>query len=104
MWCCGNRKCKSCQPFTYACEYCSGRFDKPVANGDVYVCSSLASRLVYTDCTVTDIFDDNTSIYENPSLSFPWTGYFLDGTDIYESTWIISGDVTFIGICGASCQ
>jgi hypothetical protein len=75
-----------------------------ICDGDVYVCSSLASRLVYTDCTVTDIFADNTSIYENSSLSFPWTGYFLDGTDIYESTWLISGDVTFIGICGASCQ
>jgi hypothetical protein len=40
MYGCGNNKCKSCQPFTYACEYCSGRFDKPVANGDVYVCDS----------------------------------------------------------------
>ena len=40
MWGCGNRKCKSCQPFTYGCEYCQTTFIKPVANGDVYVCES----------------------------------------------------------------
>jgi hypothetical protein len=39
-WGCGNRKCKSCQPFTYGCEYCGATFLKPVANGDVYMCES----------------------------------------------------------------
>jgi hypothetical protein len=59
--------------------------------------------LVYTDCNVTDILDPDTSLYENPSLSFPWTGYFLDGTDIYLSTWTIQGNVSFEGTCGGPC-
>ena len=72
--------------------------------GGVLTCTSPHTRLVYTDCTVTDIYAEGaTSIYENPSLSFPWVGYFLDGTDVYQSTWTISGTVSFEGVCGGPC-
>jgi hypothetical protein len=90
---------------TPTCSYKEWTITTAVVNcvGGIYTCTSPFTRLVYTDCTVTDIFDADTSIYENPSLSFPWTGYFLDGTDIYQSIWVITGSVSFEGVCGGPC-
>jgi hypothetical protein len=90
---------------TPTCSYKEWSITTAVVNcvGGIYTCTSPFSRLVYTDCNVTDILDPDTSLYENPSLSFPWTGYFLDGTDIYLSTWTIQGNVSFEGVCGGPC-
>jgi len=91
---------------TPTCSYKEWTVTTAVVNcvGGVLTCTSPFSRLIYTDCTVTDIYAEGaTSIYENPSLSFPWTGYYVDGTDIYQSSWTITGSVSFEGVCGGPC-
>jgi hypothetical protein len=75
-----------------------------VCVGGVCSCGGSYTRLVYSDCSVTDIYTDGAiSLYEVPSLSFPYAGFYTDGTTIFESSWTISGSVSTYCVIGGGC-
>lgn len=51
-------------------------------------CPTPIPKTVYTSCSVTNLTDSATEIYENTGLSNPFIGYFSDSGSIYESTGV----------------
>lgn len=75
-----------------------------VCVGGVCSCGGSYTRLVYSDCSVTDIYTDGAkSLYEVPSLSFPYAGFYTDGITIFESSWTISGSISTYCVLGGGC-
>ena len=69
-------------------------------SGGICACEGGVSRTVYTDCSVTDITDPGTAIYATSALTVPFTGDFLEGSNIYNSS---GSDVTLVCVVGGPC-
>jgi hypothetical protein len=69
-------------------------------SGGICTCSGGSSITVYTNCSVTDITDPDTEIYENTALTNPFTGDFVDSGSIYNST---GSGVTLVCVIGGPC-
>ena len=69
-------------------------------SGGICTCSGGSSITVYTNCSVTDITDPSTEIYENSSLTNPFTNDFLSSGSIYNST---GSGVTLVCVIGGPC-
>ena len=69
-------------------------------SGGICACEASTPVTVYTDCSVTDITDSGTEIYDTSSLISPWTGDFVDSGSIYNST---GSGVTLVCIIGGPC-
>ena len=68
--------------------------------GGTCFCEGATSITVYTDCSVTDITDISTQLYDTSSLISPWTGDFQSSGRI----WTSSGtDVTLVCVIGGPC-
>jgi hypothetical protein len=64
------------------------------------LCEGATSRTVYTNCSVTDLTDLFTAIYENTALTNPFTGDF----QLSGSIWNSSGSgVTLVCVIGGPC-
>jgi hypothetical protein len=64
------------------------------------LCGGATSRTVYTNCSVTDLTDLFTAIYENTALTNPFTGDF----QLSSSIWNSSGSgVTLVCVLGGPC-
>ena len=64
------------------------------------LCGGATSRTVYTNCSVTDLTDLFTAIYENTALTNPFTGDF----QLSGSIWNSSGSgVTLVCVLGGPC-
>lgn len=63
-------------------------------------CINMTSRTVYTNCSVTDLTNPFTDIFENSALTNPFTGDFRVGFDIYNSS---GSGVTFVCNTGGPC-
>jgi hypothetical protein len=55
-------------------------------SGGLCTCSGGSSITVYTNCSVTDITDPFTEIYENTALTNPFTNDFVSSGSIWNST------------------
>lgn len=69
-------------------------------SGGLCSCQGSTLRTVYTDCTVTDITDMFTEIYEDSNLVNPFTGDFEDGAQIWSSS---GSGVTLVCTIGGPC-
>jgi len=69
-------------------------------SGGICACESSSSRTVYTNCSVTDITDSFTEIYENTALTNPFTGDFSRSGSIWNST---GSGVTLVCVIGGPC-
>ena len=66
----------------------------------ICLCEGATSRTVYTNCSVTDLTDSSTAIYENTALTNPFTGDF----QLSGSIWNSSGSgVTLVCVLGGPC-
>jgi len=66
----------------------------------ICTCSGGVSVNVYTNCSVTDITDPDTEIYENSSLTNPFTNDFVRSGSIWNST---GSGVTLVCNIGGPC-
>jgi hypothetical protein len=71
-----------------------------ICSGGICTCSSIAAVTVYTDCSVTDITDSSTYIYDSSALVSPWTGDFQLSGSIYNSS---GSGVTLVCVVGGPC-
>jgi hypothetical protein len=69
-------------------------------SGGICTCSGGSSITVYTNCSVTDITDPDTEIYENTALTNPFTNDFVRSGSIYNST---GSGVTLVCVIGGPC-
>jgi hypothetical protein len=69
-------------------------------SGGICSCEGGTTITVYTDCTVTDITDPFTEIYNTSALTSPFTGDFRDGGSIYNSS---GSNVTLVCNIGGPC-
>ena len=69
-------------------------------SGGLCSCEGSTPRTVYTDCSVTDITDMFTEIYEDSNLVNPFTGDFEDGAQIWNSS---GSGVTLVCTIGGPC-
>jgi hypothetical protein len=69
-------------------------------SGGLCSCQDSTRRTVYTDCSVTDITDMSTEIYEDSNLVNPFTGDFEDGAQIWSSS---GSGVTLVCTIGGPC-
>ena len=93
----------STPPPSATCAYKSWNITEcgGACSGGLCTCTTPSERTVYTSCSVTDILDSATAIYENTALTNPFTGDFVyGGSDIYTSS---GSDVTFVCTIGGPC-
>lgn len=69
-------------------------------SGGICTCTNAGTQTVYTDCSVTDITDPSTAIYENTNLTNPFTGDFTKDGSIWNST---GANVTLVCVIGGPC-
>jgi hypothetical protein len=69
-------------------------------SGGVCSCEGQTARSVYTNCSVVDITDPSTEIYDTSSLISPFTGDFVDSGSIYNSS---GSGVTLVCVLGGPC-
>lgn len=81
---------------TWNIQECAGG----TCSGGICTCEGQTPRTVYTNCSVTDITDPFTEIYENTALTNPFTGDFVDSGSIYNST---GSGVTLVCVIGGPC-
>ena len=71
-----------------------------ICSGGICACEASTPVTVYTDCSVTNITDPSTEIYENTALTNPYTADFVDSGSIYNST---GSGVTLVCVVGGPC-
>jgi hypothetical protein len=69
-------------------------------SGGLCTCSGGSSITVYTNCSVTDITDFDTEIYENTALTNPFTNDFVRSGSIWNSS---GSGVTLVCNIGGPC-
>lgn len=69
-------------------------------SGGVCTCQGTSSKTVYTNCSVVDLTDPDTEIYENTGLTNPFTGDFVSSGAIYNST---GANVILVCTIGGPC-
>lgn len=69
-------------------------------SGGLCICEGSTPVTVYTDCSVTDITDPSTEIYQNTGLTNPYTADFVRSGRIYNSS---GSGVTLVCIVGGPC-
>jgi hypothetical protein len=70
-------------------------------SGGICACEDPTARTVYTNCSVVDILDPDTELFENTGLTNPFTGDFRYGSsDVYNSS---GANVTFVCSPGGPC-
>lgn len=69
-------------------------------SGGICACENSVSRYVYTNCSVTDITDPDTELYDTSALINPFTGDFVVSGSIYNST---GANVTLVCTVGGPC-
>lgn len=71
-----------------------------ICSGGICTCENGTARSVYTNCSVTDITDPGTELYDTSALTSPWTGDFVRFGSIYNST---GANVTLVCVVGGPC-
>lgn len=69
-------------------------------SGGICACEGGTSVTKYTDCSVTNITDPFTEIYDNTALTNPYTADFRVGGTIYNST---GSGVSIVCVIGGPC-
>lgn len=69
-------------------------------SGGICTCVGGVIITVYTNCSVIDITDPSTEIYDNTALTNPWLGDFQYGGSIWNST---GSGVTLVCVIGGPC-
>lgn len=69
-------------------------------SGGICTCSAGGTQTVYTNCSVSDLTDPSTEIFENTGLTNPFTGDFLQDGSIWNST---GANVTLVCVIGGPC-
>jgi hypothetical protein len=69
-------------------------------SGGICACEPMFEALVYTNCSVTDLTDPSTEIYENSGLSNPFIAFFVVSGSIYYSTGL---SVSLECVIGGGC-
>lgn len=80
---------------TWVINTCGG-----TCSGGICTCESSGTQTVYTNCGVSDLTDPSTEIYENTGLTNPFTGDFLQGGSIWNST---GANVSLVCVVGGPC-
>lgn len=73
---------------------------KTICSGGICTCGGSTTKTVYTNCSVTDITNSSTYIYDSPLLVNPWTGDFQRAGAIWNST---GSDVVLVCTLGGPC-
>ena len=76
-------------------DECSG-----TCSGGLCVCEGSTPITVYTDCSVVDITNNDTQLYDTSSLISPYTGDFVYGGSIYTSN---GSSVSLVCVVGGPC-
>lgn len=69
-------------------------------SGGICACENSVSRYVYTNCSVSDITDPDTELYDTSALINPFTGDFIVSGSIYNST---GANVALVCVVGGPC-
>jgi hypothetical protein len=69
-------------------------------SGGICACEGSTPITVYTNCDVTDITNNDTQLYDSPSLTSPFTGDFVDSGNIYNSS---GANVVLVCVIGGPC-
>ena len=69
-------------------------------SGGICACEASTPVTVYTDCSVTNITNPSTEIYENTALTNPYTADFVSSGSIYNSS---GSGVTLVCVVGGPC-
>ena len=89
-------------PTPSACTFKSWNINEcgGTCSGGICACEASTPITVYTNCSVTDITDPFTEIYDTSALINPFTGDFVDSGSIYNST---GSGVTLVCVIGGPC-
>lgn len=85
----------SCMYKTWVVNLCES-----TCSGGICTCSPGGTQTVYTNCSVTDITDPSTEIFENTGLTNPFTADFSRDGSIWNST---GSGVTLVCVIGGPC-
>lgn len=69
-------------------------------SGGICTCTPGGTQTVYTNCSVEDLTDPSTEIFENTGLTNPFTGDFSQDGSIWNST---GANVSLVCVIGGPC-